>query len=83
MQKTVFSAKFAWKLKFHENRGKFALKHLFWVAIKSISGMKFWILDMKFDFTLAPTNRLPSQTGGTENRRKLLLESTSYQNQLG
>ena len=29
MEKIVFSAKFAWKLKFHENRGKFELKQLF------------------------------------------------------
>ena len=29
MEKIDFSAKFAWKLKFHENRGKFTLKQWF------------------------------------------------------
>ena len=29
MEKIGFPAKFAWKLKFQENRGKFTLKHWF------------------------------------------------------
>ena len=45
MEKIDFSAKFAWKLKFHENRVKFELRHLFWVDINSIWGIKLWILD--------------------------------------
>ena len=54
MEKIDFSAKFAWKLKFHENRGKYELKHLFWVAIKYIRGIKFWILDLEILFSLFP-----------------------------
>ena len=45
MEKIDFSAKLAWKLKFHENLGKFELKQLFWVAIKSIRVIKYFILD--------------------------------------
>ena len=44
MEKIDFSAKFAWKLKFHKNRGKFELRHLFWVSINSIRSIKFFIL---------------------------------------
>jgi hypothetical protein len=43
MEKIDFLAKFAWKLKFHKNRGKFELGHLFWVEINSIIGIKLWI----------------------------------------
>ena len=47
MEKIDFLAKFAWKLKFHENRGKFELRHLFWVEIKYIRGIKFVIFYFK------------------------------------
>ena len=33
MEKIDFSAKFDWKLKFHENRGKFEQRHMIWVEI--------------------------------------------------
>ena len=46
MEKIDFSAKFAWKVKFHENRGKFELRHMNWVVINSIGGIKFWNLDL-------------------------------------
>ena len=45
MEKIDFFAKFAWKLKFHENRGKFELIHLFWVVIKYIMVIKKFISD--------------------------------------
>ena len=38
-------------------------------------GIKIWILDLKFLFSPSPVNLLPSQTDGTENGRKLFLES--------
>ena len=81
MDKIDFSAKFAWRLKFHENLGKFELKQFFWVAIKYIRGIKLWILDLEILFSPSPTNLLPSQTDETKNERKLFSESTSRQNQ--
>ena len=83
MEKIDFSAKFAWKLKFHGNQSKFTIKQWFQVSINSIMGIKFFILDLEFLFSPSPTNLLPSQTDGTENEQKLFLESTSYENQSG
>ena len=81
MEKIDFSSKFAWKLKFHENQGKFELKLFLWDAINYIRGIKNCILYLEFLFSPSPTNLQPSQTDGTENGRKLFLESTSYENQ--
>ena len=46
MEKIDFSAKFAWKLKFHENQGKFELKLFLWDVINSIRDIKIFILDL-------------------------------------
>ena len=67
MEEFEFSAKFARKMKFLENRGNFELKLSFWVAIRSIKGIKIWIWIFK---TLSPpilVSLAPSQTEGTEN----------------
>ena len=45
-EKIDFSAKFAWKLKFHGNQGKFSLTQWFYVAIKSMRGIKIWIFHL-------------------------------------
>ena len=79
MEKIDFSAKFAWKLSFCKNRGKFELTQCFYVSINSIRGIKICILDLKPLFSPSLVSLLPSQTDGTENGQFLLPESTSYE----
>ena len=79
MEKIDFSAKFAWKLKFFENRGNFELKLSFWATINSIRGIKFFNFYFKIWFSPSLTSLTPSQTDGTEIGKKLIPEPTSYQ----
>ena len=75
-----FSAKFAWKLKFFENRGKFELKFSYCAAINSIRGIKFLSLYFIILFSPSLGSLTPSQTDESEIGEKLLPEPNSQQN---
>ena len=79
MEKIDLSTKFAWKLKFHENRGKFEIKLSYLAVIKYIRGIKFLNLYLKILFSPSLISLTPSQTDGTKIGRKLVPEPTSYQ----
>ena len=79
MKEIEFSSKFAQKMKFLEKRGDFELKLSFWDAIKSIRGIKIWILILKTLSSPSLVSLSLSQTDGTENGQKLISELISGQ----
>ena len=77
MEEIEFLAKFAQKMKFHENGGNFVLKLNIQDDINSLIGIQFFILDLKTLSSTILMNLAPPQTDETEIGRKLILKPIS------